>query len=46
MVSHANDLTVFATRPVSGVVLALSVLMVAWPFAKRASARLRAAREW
>jgi putative tricarboxylic transport membrane protein len=34
MVSHGNDLTVFVTRPVSAAVLALSVLMVAWPFAR------------
>ena len=36
MVSHQNDLTVFVTRPVSAVVLLLSVLMVAWPLVKRA----------
>ncbi len=34
MVANANDLTVFATRPVSAVILLLSVLMVAWPIAR------------
>jgi putative tricarboxylic transport membrane protein len=34
MVSHANDLTVFVTRPVSAVVLALSLFMAAWPLAR------------
>jgi putative tricarboxylic transport membrane protein len=34
MVSHANDLTVFVTRPVSAVVLALSMFMIAWPAAR------------
>jgi putative tricarboxylic transport membrane protein len=34
MVSHANDLTVFVTRPVSAVVLALSLVMVVWPIAR------------
>lgn len=34
MVSHANDLTVFVTRPVSAAVLALSVIMIAWPAAR------------
>ncbi len=41
MVSHANDLTVFVTRPVSAVVLALSLLMVVWPFVKTFRARRR-----
>ncbi|MEK7387609.1 MAG: tripartite tricarboxylate transporter permease, partial [candidate division NC10 bacterium] len=41
MVSHANDLTVFVTRPVSAVVLAFSLLMVVWPFAKTFRARRR-----
>ena len=31
MVSHANDLTVFVTRPVSAVVLACALFMVVWP---------------
>jgi putative tricarboxylic transport membrane protein len=35
MVSHGNDLTVFVTRPVSGIVLALSALLIVWPFARR-----------
>jgi putative tricarboxylic transport membrane protein len=34
MVSHANDVTVFVTRPVSAAVLALSVFMIAWPAAR------------
>jgi putative tricarboxylic transport membrane protein len=34
MVSHQNNLTVFVTRPVSAVVLALSFAMVAWPWVK------------
>lgn len=35
MVANANDLTVFITRPVSAVVLAVSGLMVVWPWVKR-----------
>jgi putative tricarboxylic transport membrane protein len=35
MVSHGNDLTVFVTRPVSAVVLTLSLLLLVWPFVKR-----------
>jgi putative tricarboxylic transport membrane protein len=35
MVSHGNDLTVFVTRPVSAVVLAMAALLLVWPFAKR-----------
>ncbi|MBM4443434.1 MAG: tripartite tricarboxylate transporter permease [Candidatus Rokubacteria bacterium] len=31
MVAHGNDLTVFVTRPVSAVVLALSAAMLLWP---------------
>jgi putative tricarboxylic transport membrane protein len=31
MVSSGNDLSVFVTRPVSAVLLALSVVIVAWP---------------
>src|SRR2546429_5827591 len=34
MVSSGNDLTVFVTRPVSAALLALSVLIVVWPFAR------------
>lgn len=41
MVSNANDVTVFVTRPVSAVILGLSALMVLWPIWK---ARRRAAR--
>jgi TctA family transporter len=40
-VSHQNDLTIFVTRPVSAVVLLLSVLLVAWPFVKRLRGRAR-----
>jgi putative tricarboxylic transport membrane protein len=39
MVSHGNDLTIFVTRPVSAVVLLLSVLLVAWPLVKRLTGR-------
>ncbi len=39
MVSHGNDLTIFVTRPVSAVVLLLSVLLVAWPVVKRLKGR-------
>jgi putative tricarboxylic transport membrane protein len=35
MVSHANDLTVFVTRPVSAVVLACSLFVIAWPIVRR-----------
>ena len=41
MVSNANDLTVFVTRPVSAVVLLCSLFMVVWPVLK--TWRLRAA---
>jgi putative tricarboxylic transport membrane protein len=34
MVSHGNDLTVFVTRPVSAVVLALAAGIVVWAVAK------------
>jgi putative tricarboxylic transport membrane protein len=34
MVSHGNDLTVFVTRPVSAIVLALSLAMLIWPLAR------------
>ncbi|MBI2157057.1 MAG: tripartite tricarboxylate transporter permease [Candidatus Rokubacteria bacterium] len=43
MVSHANDLTVFVTRPVSAVVLALALLTVTWPFVRTFRARRRPA---
>jgi putative tricarboxylic transport membrane protein len=39
MVSHRNDLTVFVTRPVSAVVLAMAALLVVWPFVKTLRAR-------
>jgi putative tricarboxylic transport membrane protein len=41
MVSNGNDLTVFVTRPVSAVVLALSVAMVGWAMATAVRARRR-----
>jgi putative tricarboxylic transport membrane protein len=34
MVANGNDLTVFVTRPVSAVVLALAVAMLVWPVVK------------
>jgi putative tricarboxylic transport membrane protein len=34
MVANANDVSVFVTRPVSAVILALSALMVLWPIVK------------
>jgi putative tricarboxylic transport membrane protein len=34
MVAHANDLTVFVTRPVSAIILALSLFVVLWPVAR------------
>jgi putative tricarboxylic transport membrane protein len=43
MVSHANDLTVFVTRPVSAVVLACSLLMVVWPLLRTWRLRRRTA---
>jgi putative tricarboxylic transport membrane protein len=36
MVSHANDLTVFVRRPVSGVVLALAGLVLVWAVVRNA----------
>ena len=39
MVSHANDLTVFVTRPVSAVVLACALFMVVWPVVRSRSLR-------
>jgi len=39
MVSHQNDLTIFVTRPVSAIVLALAALLVLWPFARTLRAR-------
>jgi putative tricarboxylic transport membrane protein len=41
MVSFDNDWTVFFTRPISGTVLALSFLGLAWPLAQRLIARRR-----
>lgn len=35
MVANQNDLTVFVTRPVSAVILAISALMIVWPLLKR-----------
>jgi putative tricarboxylic transport membrane protein len=43
MVSHQNDWTVFITRPVSGVVLALAVLLVVWSVGKMRRRRVSGA---
>ena len=40
MVSHANDVTVFVTRPVSAVALVLAAGLVVWGVVK--TVRLRA----
>ncbi|HEV8586649.1 MAG TPA: tripartite tricarboxylate transporter permease [Methylomirabilota bacterium] len=45
MVAEANDLTVFVRRPVSAVVLAMSVGLVAWAMVKSARARRLAPAE-
>jgi putative tricarboxylic transport membrane protein len=47
MISHANDLTVFVTRPVSAVVLLGSLFMVVFPIvrARRARRTVAQARE-
>ena len=37
MIANGNDLTVFVTRPVSAVILAIAALMIVWPLAKRRS---------
>jgi putative tricarboxylic transport membrane protein len=37
MVANQNELTVFVTRPVSGVILTIAALMIVWPLAKRRS---------
>ncbi len=39
MVSNQNDLTVFLTRPVSAVLVAASVLLLAWPLVQRLTGR-------
>ncbi len=39
MVANGNDLTVFVTRPVSAVVLSVSVLLLLWPVVRRLRAR-------
>jgi putative tricarboxylic transport membrane protein len=41
MISHANDLTVFVTRPVSAVALALSLAMIVWPAVRTWRSRRR-----
>jgi putative tricarboxylic transport membrane protein len=41
MVSFDNDWTVFFTRPISGTILALSILGLSWPVARAALAHLR-----
>lgn len=43
MVSFDNDWTVFFTRPISGVILALSIAGLAWPVARGALAYYRKA---
>jgi putative tricarboxylic transport membrane protein len=43
MVSHAKDLTVFVTRPVSAGALALSLGMVVWPLVRTWRLRRRSA---
>lgn len=42
MVSNQNDVTVFVTRPISAVLLAISVVIVAWPLVKRRKTALAA----
>jgi putative tricarboxylic transport membrane protein len=42
MIANQNDLTVFVTRPVSAVILAVAVVMTAWPLTKRWRTRRRA----
>jgi putative tricarboxylic transport membrane protein len=44
MIANDNDLTVFITRPVSAVILAIAALTIAWPLFKgrRAGGALRA----
>lgn len=39
MVANQNDLTVFLTRPVSAVILAVAALMIVWPVVKSGRAR-------
>ena len=41
MVSHDNDVTIFFTRPVSAVVLGLSLLMIAWAALRKTQQRAR-----
>lgn len=43
MVSHANDPTVFVRRPVSAVLVALSVALLVWPLLERRLAGRRSA---
>jgi putative tricarboxylic transport membrane protein len=35
MIANQNDLTVFVTRPVSAVILAVAAVMIVWPLANR-----------
>ena len=44
MVAHANDVSVFVTRPVSAALLAISVVIVLWPVVKRLGQRSRPMR--
>jgi putative tricarboxylic transport membrane protein len=43
MVSFDNDWTVFFTRPISGAILALAGLGLAWPVVRSAIAHMRKA---
>ncbi len=43
LIGSHGDPTVFITSPISGILLALSVLLLAWPIIGRALARLRPA---
>jgi putative tricarboxylic transport membrane protein len=45
MVSFDNDWTVFFTRPISGVILAISILSLIYPIIRAARQRLRSDRE-
>ncbi len=44
MVANQNDVTVFVTRPVSAVILAIATLMIVWPVVKSWRARPPASR--
>jgi putative tricarboxylic transport membrane protein len=44
MIAFQNDWTVFFTRPISGVVMALTALALAWPAFRYARGAMRARR--